>query len=123
PRSAGRPPLTSVAFADGQGRTAHYDAAGRSVRKMFLRAPLDFTQVTSGFSHARLHPILGGTRPHLAIDYGAPTGTPVRAVADGVVVAAGWSGANGISLTLRHARGYETMYNHLSVASVRTGER
>jgi murein DD-endopeptidase MepM/ murein hydrolase activator NlpD len=122
-RSAGRTPLTSVAFADGQGRTAHYDAAGRSVRKMFLRAPLDFTQVTSGFSHARLHPILGGTRPHLAIDYGAPTGTPVRAVADGAVLAAGWSGGNGISVTIRHARGYETMYNHLSAANVRVGER
>jgi murein DD-endopeptidase MepM/ murein hydrolase activator NlpD len=122
-RSAGRTPLTSVAFADGQGRTAHYDAAGRSVRKMFLRAPLDFTQVTSGFSHARLHPILGGTRPHLAIDYGAPTGTSVRAVADGAVLAAGWSGGNGISVTIRHARGYETMYNHLSAANVRVGER
>lgn len=122
-RSAGRAPLTSVRFTDGEGRAAYYDAAGRSVRKMFLRAPLDFTRITSGFSHARLHPILGGTRPHLAIDYGAPTGTPVRAVADGAVVAAGWSGGNGISVTIRHARGYETMYNHLSAASVRPGER
>jgi murein DD-endopeptidase MepM/ murein hydrolase activator NlpD len=122
-RSADRTPLTTVSFTDDQGRAAFYDSSGRSVRKMFLRAPLDFTRITSGFSHARLHPILGGMRPHLAIDYGAPTGTPVRAVADGVVVAAGWSGGNGISLTLRHARGYETMYNHLSVASVRTGER
>jgi murein DD-endopeptidase MepM/ murein hydrolase activator NlpD len=122
-RSAGHAPLTSVAFADSQGRTAYYDAAGRSVRKMFLRAPLDFTRITSGFSHARLHPILGGTRPHLAIDYGAPTGTPVRAVADGAVLAAGWSGGNGISVTIRHARGYETMYNHLSAAHVRVGER
>jgi murein DD-endopeptidase MepM/ murein hydrolase activator NlpD len=122
-RSAGRTPLSSVAFADGQGRTAYYDATGRSVRKMFLRAPLDFTRITSGFSHGRLHPILGGTRPHLAIDYGAPTGTPVRAVADGAVFAAGWSGGNGISVTIRHARGYETMYNHLSAAHVRIGER
>lgn len=122
-RSADRAPLTTVAFTDGQGRAAYYDASGRSVRKMFLRAPLDFTRITSGFSHARLHPILGGTRPHLAIDYGAPTGTPVRAVADGVVVASGWSGGNGISVRLRHARGYETMYNHLSAATVRTGQR
>ena len=122
-RSAGRAPLTTVGFTDGQGRAAFYDASGRSVRKMFLRAPLDFTRITSGFSHARLHPILGGVRPHLAIDYGAPVGTPVRAVADGVVVAAGWNGGNGISVTLRHGRGYETMYNHLSVASVRAGER
>ena len=121
--SAGRAPLTTVAFADGQGRTAYYDAGGHSVRKMFLRAPLDFTRITSGFSHARVHPILGGARPHLAIDYGAPTGTPVRAVADGTVVASGWHGGNGISVTLRHPRGYETMYNHLSATLVRVGER
>ena len=122
-RAADHAPLTSVAFADGQGRTAYYDAGGRSVRKMFLRAPLDFTRITSGFSHARVHPILGGARPHLAIDYGAPTGTPVRAVADGSVVASGWHGGNGISVTLRHGRGYETMYNHLSTTLVRVGER
>jgi murein DD-endopeptidase MepM/ murein hydrolase activator NlpD len=120
---AGREALTGVAFGDEGGRTAYFDAGGRSVRKMFLRAPLDFTRITSGFSHARQHPILGGVRPHLAIDYGAPTGTPVRAVADGAVVAAGWAGGNGISVTLRHARGYETMYNHLSAAHVRRGQR
>lgn len=122
-RSAGRAPLTTVGFTDGQGRDAYYDANGLSVKKMFLRAPLDFTRITSGFSHARLHPILGGMRPHLAIDYGAPTGTPVRAVADGTVAASGWNGGNGISVTIRHALGYETMYNHLSAATVRVGER
>jgi murein DD-endopeptidase MepM/ murein hydrolase activator NlpD len=115
--------LTSVGFEDAAGRTAYYDADGRSVRKMFLRAPLDFTRITSGFSHARRHPILGGLRPHLAIDYGAPTGTPVRAVADGVVESARWIGGNGLSITLRHARGYKTMYNHLSKVSVRGGQR
>jgi murein DD-endopeptidase MepM/ murein hydrolase activator NlpD len=121
--SAGRSLLTSVAFAEGGSRREYYDASGRSVRKMFLRAPLDFTRITSGFSHARHHPILGGLRPHLAVDYGAPVGTPVRAVADGTVLMAGWQGGNGISVTVRHARGYETMYNHLSVALVRPGER
>ncbi|HEU5189930.1 MAG TPA: M23 family metallopeptidase [Methylomirabilota bacterium] len=122
-RSADRPRLTTVSFTDAQGRGAYYDASGRSVKKMFLRAPLDFTRITSGFSHARLHPVLGGVRPHLAIDYGAPTGTPVRAVADGTVIASGWNGGNGISVTIRHTRGYETMYNHLSAATVRVGER
>ena len=122
-RSSERAPLTTVSFTDGQGRAAYYDASGRSVKKMFLRAPLDFTRITSGFSHARLHPILGGVRPHLAIDYGAPTGTPVRAVADGTVVTSGWNGGNGISVTIRHARSYETMYNHLSATTVRVGER
>jgi murein DD-endopeptidase MepM/ murein hydrolase activator NlpD len=121
--SVGRSPLTSVSFDDTAGRREYYDASGRSVKKMFLRAPLDFTRVTSGFSHARFHPVLGGYRPHLAVDYGAPIGTPVRAVADAVVTQAGWNGGYGISITLRHGRGYETMYNHLSKIDVRPGER
>jgi murein DD-endopeptidase MepM/ murein hydrolase activator NlpD len=115
--------LTSVGFGEAPGRRDYYDATGRSVRKMFLRAPLDFTRVTSGYSHARFHPVLGGYRPHLAVDYGAPIGTPVRAVADGVVTRSGWNGGYGISISLRHARGYETMYNHLSKSHVRPGER
>ncbi len=121
--TAGRPLLTSVAFQEAGSRADYYDASGRSVRKMFLRAPLDFTRITSGFSHARHHPILGGLRPHLAVDYGAQVGTPVRAVADGVVTQAGWDGGFGLSISLRHARGYETMYNHLSRLDVKRGER
>jgi murein DD-endopeptidase MepM/ murein hydrolase activator NlpD len=121
--SAGRPVLTSVAFEEAGSRADYFDASGRSVKKMFLRAPLDFTRITSGFSHARHHPILGGLRPHLAVDYGAPVGTPVRAVADGVVTMAGWDGGFGLSLSLRHARGYETMYNHLSRLDVKRGDR
>jgi murein DD-endopeptidase MepM/ murein hydrolase activator NlpD len=115
--------LTGAAFETARGKTAYYDLRGRSVQKMFLRSPLDFTRVTSGYSHARRHPILGGVRPHLAVDYAAPAGTPVRAVADGWVTAAGWNGGNGISVRLRHGRGYETMYNHLSRAYVRPGAR
>jgi murein DD-endopeptidase MepM/ murein hydrolase activator NlpD len=121
--TAGRPVLTGVAYRDADGQTAHYDDAGRSVKKMFLRAPLDFTRITSGFSHARQHPILGGLKPHLAVDYGAPVGTPVRAVAEGVVGSAGWAGGYGLSITLRHPRGYQTMYNHLSRLDIRPGER
>jgi murein DD-endopeptidase MepM/ murein hydrolase activator NlpD len=122
-QSGGRRPLTAMMFSAPGARPAYYDADGRSVHKMFLRAPLDFTRITSGYSHARHHPILGGVRPHLAIDYGAPFGTPVRAVADGVVLRAGWDGGNGLTITLRHARGYETMYNHLSAVEVRPGQR
>ncbi len=121
--SVGRAALTSVAFEDADGQIAYYDRSGRSVKKMFLRAPLDFTRITSGFSHARHHPILGGLHPHLAVDYGAPVGTPVRAVADGVVEAAGWNGGYGLSITVRHARGYSTMYNHLSRIEIHRGER
>lgn len=121
--SAGRPRLTAIAFEVEPGRPRYFDVEGRALHKMFLRAPLDFTRITSGFSHARVHPILGGTHPHLAIDYAAPTGTPVRAVADGVVAAAGWNGDSGLSVTVQHVRGYTTMYNHLSQIDVRPGQR
>ena len=116
--------LTGVGFEQG-ARHAYYDPEGRSLKKSFLKSPLEFTRITSGFTYARPHPILGGTRPHLAIDYGAPVGTPVRAVADATVAKAGWAGGNGISVTLRHRAGYETMYNHLSRlgTGVRPGAR
>jgi murein DD-endopeptidase MepM/ murein hydrolase activator NlpD len=106
--------LTGVAFENRAGRVGYYDLHGQSLRKTFLKSPLEFTRITSGFTYARPHPILGGVRPHLAIDYAAPTGTPVRAVAEGVVLHAGWDGGNGISVRVRHRRAYETMYNHLS---------
>src|SRR6266550_2452075 len=99
--------LAGVGFARaGDTRWAFYDREGRSLRKSFLKSPLEFSRITSGFTYARPHPILGGVRPHLAIDYAAPTGTPVRAVADGVVTAAGVDGGNGISVTLRHRSGF-----------------
>jgi murein DD-endopeptidase MepM/ murein hydrolase activator NlpD len=106
--------LTGIAFEHAGGRVAYYDPDGRSLKKTFLKSPLEFTRVTSGFTYARPHPILGGVRPHLAVDYGAPAGTPVRAVADGTVLRAGWNGGNGIQVHLRHRSGYETQYNHLS---------
>jgi murein DD-endopeptidase MepM/ murein hydrolase activator NlpD len=105
--------LTGVAFEE-QGRLRYFDAEGRSLKKMFLRSPLEFTRISSGFTHRRPHPILGGVRPHLAIDYAAPTGTPVWAVADGVVLFAGRNGGNGIQVRLQHRGGYQTYYNHLS---------
>jgi murein DD-endopeptidase MepM/ murein hydrolase activator NlpD len=117
--------LTGVGFDKGVSRFAHYDLNGNSLRKSFLKSPLEFTRITSGFTYARPHPILGGVRPHLAIDYAAPVGTPVRAVADGVVVSAGWNGGNGIQVHLRHRSGYETQYNHLSriPTDIRAGAR
>jgi murein DD-endopeptidase MepM/ murein hydrolase activator NlpD len=115
--------LTGVgheARGDGYG---YYDLEARSLKKSFLRAPLDFTRITSGFTYRRPHPILGGVRPHLAVDYAAPVGTPVRAVADGLVRHAGWNGGNGIQVILAHRAGYQTMYNHLSRAVVNRGAR
>jgi murein DD-endopeptidase MepM/ murein hydrolase activator NlpD len=117
--------LTGVGFEPVGGRTAYYDLDGRSLKKTFLKSPLEFTRITSGFTYARPHPILGGVRPHLAVDYAAPVGTPVRAVADGAVTAAGWNGGNGIQVQLRHHAGYETVYNHLArlAPGVRAGAR
>jgi len=91
-----------------------YGPEGESLKKTFLRSPLQFTRISSGFTHRRPHPVLGGVRPHLAIDYAAPTGTPVWAVADATVEFAGRRGGNGIQVLLRHRSGYKTYYNHLS---------
>jgi murein DD-endopeptidase MepM/ murein hydrolase activator NlpD len=118
--------LSGVGYErSNRGGFGYYDVGGRSLRKSFLKSPLEFTRITSGFTYARPHPILGGMRPHLAIDYAAPVGTPVRAVAHGVVTRAGWNGGNGISIELRHTEGYETMYNHLSrlATGIRAGVR
>jgi len=105
---------TGIYFETAPGKGDFYTPDGRSVRKTFLRSPLRFTRISSGYTHHRHHPILGGVRPHLAIDYAAPHGTPVLAVADGVVLSAGWNGGNGKSVLIRHRAGYQTMYNHLS---------
>lgn len=105
---------TAIYFETAPGKRDFYTLDGVSVRKTFLRSPLQFTRISSGYAHRRLHPILGGVRPHLAIDYAAPHGTPVWAVADGVIEYAGWKGGNGKSVLIRHRQGYKMMYNHLS---------
>jgi murein DD-endopeptidase MepM/ murein hydrolase activator NlpD len=102
-----------VYFKDKEG-SGYYTPGGESLRRAFLKSPLEFTRVSSTFSRARRHPILGGLRPHLAVDYAAPQGTPVFAVADGTVESAGWSGGGGNTVVLRHRANFKTMYNHLS---------
>ena len=92
----------------------YYNEEGLSLKKPFLKAPLRFDRISSRFSHARRHPILGGIRPHYGVDYAAPEGTPVWAVADGIVVSVGWSGGFGKQVVLRHRNGYKTYYGHLS---------
>lgn len=107
--------LAAFRFVNADGKAAWYDEHGRSLRRQFLRTPLPFDpRVTSGFSTNRFHPVNGVRRPHLGVDFGAPTGTRVHAVSSGVVVTAGWSGEAGRLVRIRHAGGYETAYLHLS---------
>jgi murein DD-endopeptidase MepM/ murein hydrolase activator NlpD len=114
--------LRAVRF-EGPHGLEYFHPDGRPVKKPFLRSPLKFSRISSGFSRARFHPILKKTRPHLGIDFAAPTGTAVRAAANGVVVTAGWSGGYGNLIRIRHARGLESLYGHLSRMAVKRGQR
>ncbi len=97
------------------GRTGdYYDNDGRSLRKIFLRSPLRYSRISSGFSKRRLHPLLKIYRPHPGIDYAAPTGTPVVAVGDGRVISKGWKNGYGRFIAIRHNNRYTTTYGHLS---------
>jgi murein DD-endopeptidase MepM/ murein hydrolase activator NlpD len=93
---------------------SYYDEKGNSLKRAWLASPLPFSRITSGFSRRRMHPILGTARAHLAVDYGAPSGTPVQAVANGTVTFAGWNGGYGRLVQIRHANGLTTGYAHLS---------
>jgi murein DD-endopeptidase MepM/ murein hydrolase activator NlpD len=95
-------------------RDDYYDEKGASLKKAFLKAPLQFNRISSRFSQGRRHPILGGVRPHYGIDYAAPTGTPVWAVADGTVVSVGWCGGFGNQVIVGHRNGYKSYYGHFS---------
>ncbi len=97
-----------------EGKIAYWDENGNSLKKQFLRAPLNYSRISSTFSRSRLHPIRRTYRPHHGIDYAAPTGTPAHAVADGTVTRRGWLGDGGNTVWIKHARGYETRYLHLS---------
>jgi murein DD-endopeptidase MepM/ murein hydrolase activator NlpD len=104
---------------------AYYQPDGRSMRGMFLRSPLQYTRISSVFSHRRFHPVLKRYRPHLGVDYAAPHGTPVRSVAAGTVKWAGRKGANGKMVKIYHDSTYTTYYLHLSrlARGVRHGVR
>jgi murein DD-endopeptidase MepM/ murein hydrolase activator NlpD len=118
--------LKAFRYQPPGGRPGYYDEHGRSLRRFFLRSPLKFEpRISSGFTYRRLHPILGTWRAHPAIDYAAPAGAPVVAVASGVVVQAGWAGGGGRTVTIRHSNGYESSYLHLSAFApgIRAGVR
>ncbi len=96
------------------GKAGYYDDEGKSLRKAFLKAPLNYRRISSGYTASRMHPILKIRRPHFGVDYAAPAGTPVQALGDGIVRFAGYKGANGRLVVLEHRGGYTTFYGHLS---------
>lgn len=109
-------PLRVYRYAWGTGtdEAGYYQPGGRSIRKFFLKSPLNFRRISSTFSKSRFHPILKKSRPHLGIDYAAPSGTPVVALGGGRVVDAGWRGGYGRMVKIRHNGEYVTQYAHLS---------
>lgn len=104
----------AIFFETANGSSGYFDEEGKSVKSAFLKAPLQFRRISSHFTTARNHPILKYVRPHLGIDYAAPTGTPVSTIADGVVTMAQWNGGFGNYVEVKHANGYVTGYGHLS---------
>ncbi|MFI3330900.1 MAG: peptidoglycan DD-metalloendopeptidase family protein [Rikenellaceae bacterium] len=96
-----------------EGKLSYWDEQGNSLRKNLLKAPLKYSRISSTFSYSRLHPILKIRRPHLGVDYAAPMGTPVVAVADGVVTFRAYSGGGGNTLKIKHASSLESGYLHL----------
>ena len=101
-------------YQDGNNRPSYYDGEGNSVRKAFLRAPLAFSRISSGFTMRRYHPVTKTWKAHPAIDYAAPTGTPIKTVGDGTIINIGRTKYNGNFIKLRHNNSYETLYLHMN---------
>ena len=97
-----------------EGKVGYYTADGRPLKKAFIRMPIPYARITSGFSKARKHPVLGRTRAHQGVDYGAGTGTPIHAAGDARVSFVGWKGGYGRTVVLDHGKGYTTLYAHMS---------
>lgn len=115
----------AVWFETAEGQGGYYTPEGKNIRKAFLRSPLEFSRVTSGFTSARLHPVLQKWRAHKGIDYGAPVGTRVKSTGDGIVEFVGTKGGYGKAVVVRHQGRYTTLYGHLSgfAGKVRKGGR
>jgi murein DD-endopeptidase MepM/ murein hydrolase activator NlpD len=101
-------------FTNSVGETSYYSAEGRPLKKTFLRTPLDFSRITSYFSVARRHPILGTMRAHQGVDYAAPQGTPIRAAGDGKIAFRGWQPGYGNVVIVQHNAHMTTLYGHMS---------
>ena len=117
--------LKAIYFDQGDGGNRYWNEKGESMQKAFLKAPLKFTRISSGFTYHRLHPVHGTVRPHTGVDYAAPQGTPVMSIGDGTVVSAGWGGGGGNTVKIRHNSVYSTAYLHLSrfAKGIKAGQR
>jgi murein DD-endopeptidase MepM/ murein hydrolase activator NlpD len=104
----------AVRYTDESGVTDYYSPDGKNMRKAFLRTPVEYTRISSGFSLGRMHPILNRIRAHKGVDYAAPTGTPVRTTANGKIVFRGKKGGYGNTIIVQHGNRYSTLYGHLS---------
>jgi murein DD-endopeptidase MepM/ murein hydrolase activator NlpD len=105
--------MTAIYFEKEKGQGNYYNSEGRSLARSFLRFPLEFSAITSPFTEFRFHPLLRTTIPHTGVDFAAPRGTPVRAVGDGMILEAGWNGAYGKTIDLKHDATYLSRYAHL----------
>lgn len=114
---------TAYRYRHKDNSIGYYNEEGVSMRKAFLRAPVDFTRISSSFNLKRLHPIFKTTKPHRGIDYAAATGTPVYAVGDGRISRAGYSKANGNYVVINHGTEYQTKYLHLNKRAVKKGQK
>lgn len=109
-------------YYDKTPHPGYYNLDGKSLRKLFLRSPVSYIRISSGFTKARFHPILRVWRPHLGIDYAAPTGTPVRTIGDGIVLSAGWNKGYGKQVIIQHSQGFKSYYGHLSSVLTNAGK-
>ena len=114
-----------VMYNQKDGGNIWWNEAGESMRKAFLKAPLSYTRISSGFSHARRHPVTRKVQPHTGVDYAAPKGTPVMTIGDGVVTSMKYEGAGGNTIRIRHNSVYTTAYLHLSryAKGLKVGQR
>ena len=123
--SHGGEDFPSVMYDQKDGGNIYWNEKGESMRKAFLKAPLKFSRISSGFSYARKHPVTKKVRPHTGVDYAAPSGTPVMSIGDGVVTSVKYEGAGGNTVRIRHNSVYSTAYLHLSkyAKGIKEGKR
>ena len=121
----GKSDLPSIMYDQKDGGNIYWNEKGESMRKAFLKAPLKFSRISSGFSYARKHPVTRKVQPHTGVDYAAPAGTPVMTIGDGVVTSMKYEGAGGNTVRIKHNSIYSTAYLHLSkyAKGLKVGQR